>query len=569
MSCAAQRVVVIELLIWVAGLAIAPALSRGEDSQAIANDRAAAIECTLSEKSDIDATNLPLVDLVARLRQRHGIEIVLDEKALADAGVDEKTTINRHVSDVTLRSALGLTLDELDLTFVIWHEVLLITTKTEAENVIEPRVYPVGGLVSPDADFIGEPPPRMLASLGPSRAPGLFYGELIELITSAVRPDAWDDVGGPLPLRDFDNAKAIVVPQTQQVHEEIAQLLRALRAVREKQRPAVRAARRDPVRQPAEADNTLQLRVYSRFFSANVGGMGGGFFQMGGMGAIDLAGAGTPNVNVTAEEVQVRMEDLARLVPGFVAVETWENAGGNGRIRAINGRLVVLQSATVHRQVEEFLEEFSGAQSYRVRRSVTHWEPGGNWPCDCEPRPGVAETAIEKSLGQRVELLLDDVPLGEVIGRLNRDYTIPTQLDAKALADYGIGGDTKCRMHVSNVSLASALALLLDRLDLTCVVRNEVLFITTKTEAENILVTKAYPAFDLVAPSGANYGALIEIISCNLSDASWDDSGGAGTIKPFNNCGAIVVSQTQAVHRELERLLAHLRQARRVQQPQP
>ncbi|HEV3022433.1 MAG TPA: hypothetical protein VGX76_08195 [Pirellulales bacterium] len=117
------------------------------------------------------------------------------------------------------------------------------------------------------------------------------------------------------------------------------------------------------------------------------------------------------------------------------------------------------------------------------------------------------------------------------------------------------------------MSLESALGLLFDRLELVCIVRNEVLLITTKAEAENTLVTKVYPVFDLVAPSGGNYGALIETITSNLSPHSWDDNGGQGTVRPFSNCGALVVSQTDAVHRQLERLLADIRHAKQVQQP--
>jgi len=41
---------------------------------------------------------------------------------------------------------------------------------------------------------------------------------------------------------------------------------------------------------------------------------------------------------------------------------------------------------------------------------------------------------------------------------------------------------------------------MLGEMDLTYVIRNEVLMITTKTEAENMLSTKVYPVADLVVP---------------------------------------------------------------------
>jgi hypothetical protein len=47
---------------------------------------------------------------------------------------------------------------------------------------------------------------------------------------------------------------------------------------------------------------------------------------------------------------------------------------------------------------------------------------------------------------------------------------------------------------------------MLGELDLTYVIRNEVLMITTKTEAENMLSTKVYPVADLVVPIGTRLG---------------------------------------------------------------
>ncbi|HVA48300.1 MAG TPA: VWA domain-containing protein [Pirellulales bacterium] len=103
----------------------------------------------LDEPTEIDFAEQPLSDVVEYLKQRHGIEIQLDEKALADAGTASDTAITRSIKGITLRSALKLLLSELDLTYVIRNEVLMITSKTEAENMLSTRVYPVGDLVIP------------------------------------------------------------------------------------------------------------------------------------------------------------------------------------------------------------------------------------------------------------------------------------------------------------------------------------------------------------------------------------------------------------------------------------
>ncbi|HQU43493.1 MAG TPA: hypothetical protein PK867_11825, partial [Pirellulales bacterium] len=107
------------------------------------------IYAALDEPTELDFTEQPLSDAIGYLKERHGIEIQLDEKALADAGAATDTPITRQIKGITLRSALKLMLGELDLTYVIRNEVLLITSKTEAENMLVTKVYPVGDLVVP------------------------------------------------------------------------------------------------------------------------------------------------------------------------------------------------------------------------------------------------------------------------------------------------------------------------------------------------------------------------------------------------------------------------------------
>ena len=109
----------------------------------------AKILAALDEKTDIDFTEQPLSDILDYLKERHGIEIQLDKKALTDAGLGSDVPVSRNIKGITLRSALKLLLGELDLTYVLRNEVLMITTKSEAENMLSSRVYPVADLVIP------------------------------------------------------------------------------------------------------------------------------------------------------------------------------------------------------------------------------------------------------------------------------------------------------------------------------------------------------------------------------------------------------------------------------------
>jgi general secretion pathway protein D len=61
------------------------------------------------------------------------------------------------------------------------------------------------------------------------------FGPLIDLITTTISPQSWDDVGGPGSIEGFDTNLSLVVSQTQEVHEQIADLLEQLRRLQDLQ----------------------------------------------------------------------------------------------------------------------------------------------------------------------------------------------------------------------------------------------------------------------------------------------------------------------------------------------
>jgi hypothetical protein len=122
-------------------------------------------------------------------------------------------------------------------------------------------------------------------------------------------------------------------------------------------------------------------------------------------------------------------------------------------------------------------------------------------------RRGGAEEQIFKALQDPTQLEFFDTPLGDVIGYLEDLHGINIELDTRALAAVSISSDTPVSRKLNGVSLRSALRLLLKELDLTYVVRDEVLLITTPDEAQSQLVTKVYPVADLVLPIQTGAGS--------------------------------------------------------------
>ena len=61
------------------------------------------------------------------------------------------------------------------------------------------------------------------------------FDTLIELITSTIAPDTWDAVGGPGAIESFPTNLSLVISQTQDVHDQIADLLAQLRRLQDLQ----------------------------------------------------------------------------------------------------------------------------------------------------------------------------------------------------------------------------------------------------------------------------------------------------------------------------------------------
>jgi general secretion pathway protein D len=86
----------------------------------------------------------------------------------------------------------------------------------------------VGGLQNLRQPAFGGP-----GGLGGGAKPD--FDSLTELITSTIAPQSWGEVGGPGAISGYENNLSLVVSQTQDVHEQIADLLEQLRRLQDLQ----------------------------------------------------------------------------------------------------------------------------------------------------------------------------------------------------------------------------------------------------------------------------------------------------------------------------------------------
>ena len=194
--------------------------SSSEFCQCINRDNSAStkkIEQALAgplHSSGLDYTDQALQDVVTQLSDEYGISIQLNKTALEEAGIGTDSQVNVTVHNVSLRSALKLMLRHVQLTWVIQDEVLMITTKEDAEKDLDTCVYNVQGLVD-EAD------PKSVKAL-------------MDVIYGCLRTDTWAaNGGGQAEIRPLPSG-LIVVSQTPAVHEELGALLTKIRKMREK-----------------------------------------------------------------------------------------------------------------------------------------------------------------------------------------------------------------------------------------------------------------------------------------------------------------------------------------------
>jgi Leucine-rich repeat (LRR) protein len=86
---------------------------------------------TIMQPSSLDFAEQPLADVVEYLVRKHQIDLQLDDESLLKAGIGSDAPVTRSVKGITLKSALELVLDDLDLTCVAEGEGLVIRAKAE------------------------------------------------------------------------------------------------------------------------------------------------------------------------------------------------------------------------------------------------------------------------------------------------------------------------------------------------------------------------------------------------------------------------------------------------------
>ncbi|MBR2002722.1 MAG: hypothetical protein IJ991_00910 [Thermoguttaceae bacterium] len=229
----------------------------------------------------------PLDPVVDYIRKNAEINIMVDEAALAEAGITSDMAIPTNLSNIKLKNYLKHSLTPLNLSYIVEDEVLTITGKNKRSSKTTVQYYPVADLVIGVPNFGNVVAPMSMESsyqrayqqaanrgLGASASntiSGLnqsVFGsnstllspniaaqiqssggnvpltagsgggmndpsELIDLITTVVGDEeTWETVGDP---QFFSLNNTLAIRQTEENHEEIQELLEKLRSLNDLQ----------------------------------------------------------------------------------------------------------------------------------------------------------------------------------------------------------------------------------------------------------------------------------------------------------------------------------------------
>jgi hypothetical protein len=178
------------------------------------------IERKLKTPVTLDFTDAPLKSILADIRAWKDLNIYVDEAALAEHGISLDRPVTIKVDQVSLKGALRLLLQCKHLTYVIKDEVLVITTEDRARGKEVVSTYNVSDLV------VKKPRTICSAAAGEEET-------LMRLITSTIAPRTWAAKGGTGTVDYFPLTHSLVIRQTPEVQEQVADLLAALRRQRD------------------------------------------------------------------------------------------------------------------------------------------------------------------------------------------------------------------------------------------------------------------------------------------------------------------------------------------------
>lgn len=195
-----------------------------------------------------------------------------------------------------------------------------------------------------------------------------------------------------------------------------------------------------------------------------------------------------------------------------------------------------------------------------------------------------AEARLLETLEQPLQTTLhfDKTPLDAALQYIADTHGVSIVLDRPKLELETAGSTAPVTATLQGLKLRSALAALLRPLDATYVVRDEVIYITSR-DSDKATVARVYYVGDLVDtrkamrtpdpnallgwpkpaalldPGAPDYDTLMDLIKELVAPESWPGTGPSSAMRPIPSSDCLVIEQTEEGHRQICDLLGRLR----------
>ncbi|HRX77421.1 MAG TPA: hypothetical protein P5307_00080 [Pirellulaceae bacterium] len=238
---------------------------------------------------------------------------------------------------------------------------------------------------------------------------------------------------------------------------------------------------------------------------------------------------------------------LGAVIENAIAPDSWESVGGVGVLSFLGDVMFLRHTGEAHRHVEALL-----AALRKHGRQTFVLDPPQH-------------LVLRQKLNANVSVDFDDTPLDTAIKRLGEQLSIDIRLDLPALRDIRVRERQPVTLKLTDRALKTVLQAMVIDFDLTWILRDGVLWITSAEVAEEFLKTAVYDVRDLCRDD-SEAQALREAIVSQTSTDTWDEVGGPGSIESAQP-GVLVISNTETVQNEVLTLLETYRAALRVSKP--
>ncbi|MBC7852330.1 MAG: hypothetical protein IAF94_02750 [Pirellulaceae bacterium] len=227
-------------------------------------------------------------------------------------------------------------------------------------------------------------------------------------------------------------------------------------------------------------------------------------------------------------------------LPSFA--REWKSANGKFSVEAefvaVKGGSVVLKKASGE-TIEVPVENLSEADRKFVAAAAKA-------PAPAAAPPGKA-LSVADAMSKPVKFDFKDAPLKEVLDELKELLNAPIVLDTKSLEEAAINLETPISGKSKGGVAFDEVNGLLQPLKLAAEIRHDVLYVSTAQKQGQYLGCRAYR---VLKAGGGN--ELAKLITSKIASESWDDVGGPGSIALLGT-NVLIVSQTPAIHREIEK----------------